>query len=40
MPLSPDYVGVKAELGKNDIVSVSVGKIDGEDRVDVYGADE
>ncbi len=40
LPLSPDYVGVKAELGKNDIVSVSVGKIDGEDRVDVYGADE
>lgn len=40
LPLSPDYVGVKAELTKNDIVSVSVMQTDGENRVDVYGANE
>lgn len=40
LPIGADYVGKLVPTSKDELVSVSVKEIDGEDAVDIYGMDD
>ena len=40
LPLGADYVGLKIPLAKNELISVSLKSVDGEDRIDLYTTDD
>ena len=40
LPLGADYVGLKIKKKKNELISVSLKSVDGEDRIDLYTTDD